>query len=181
MKVPFVHSNFERVEGDYYPTIDKRCVYGFLEHFQPKGRCVDVCAPDGSGIVRTLCEHGYNAFCVADAFAPIVLGEWIVTNPPYKRGLVDQIINRQIERVECGDVLRLAVLLRSNFDFAKGRRAMFDHPLYYGQIKLCFRPWWSEDRTAQPIHNYVWHIWMTAKAEYQLPVVLYTDGMEMQG
>jgi hypothetical protein len=171
--VPFVHSNFERVANDFYPTIDSRCVYGFLEHFTPDGLCVDVCAPDGSGIVDTLKACGYKADGLPDAFAENIIAQWITVNPPYKRGLVDEIINRQIQRLENKEVYGLAVLLRSNFDFAKGRKAMFDHPLYYGQIKLRFRPWWSEDRTAQPIHNYVWQLWKIGESR---PAVLFANG-----
>jgi len=172
--VPFVHSNFERVENDFYPTIDERCVRGFLEIFTPTGLCVDVCAPDGSGIVDTLIKYGYSALGIGDAFTDTVDAQWIITNTPYKRGLVDDIINRQIKRVEDGRVFGVACLLRSNFDFAKGRKEMFGHPNYYGQIKLRFRPWWSENRDAQPIHNYVWHIWTQSS---NTPVVLYADGI----
>ena len=175
-KVPFVHSNFERVPNDFYPTIDSRCIYGFLEHFAPDGLCVDVCAPEGSGIVDTLKECSYNAAGLPDAFAENITAQWIVTNPPYKRGLVDEIINRQIKRVECGEVFGLAVLLRSNFDFAKGRQAMFEHPLYFGQIKLRFRPWWSESREAQPIHNYVWQVWSMSASS---PRVLFSNGTRL--
>ena len=174
--VPFVHSNFARVPNDFYPTIDSRCVYGFLEHFTPDGLCVDVCAPEGSGIVDTLKECGHNAAGLPDAFAESVTAQWIVTNPPYKRGLVDEIINCQIKRVENGEVFGLAVLLRSNFDFAKGRQAMFEHPLYFGQIKLRFRPWWSESREAQPIHNYVWQVWSMSASR---PVVLFANGTRL--
>lgn len=175
-KIAFVHSNFPRIDGDYYPTIDSRCVYGFLEHFSPSGLCVDVCAPQGSGIVDTLRDCGNDADGIADAYVSQlpVKAQWIITNPPYKRPLVDDIINRQIERVNSNSVQGLAVLLRSNFDFAKSRRLMFEHPLYFGQIKLRFRPWWSESRDAQPIHNYVWHIWSINKNNY--PVVLYANG-----
>ncbi len=179
MTVPFVHSRFERVDGDFYPTIDPRCTYGFLEHFKPSWLCVDVCAPDGSGIVDTLAACGVLAEGRPDAFADGITAEWIVTNTPYTRAdrvLVDRIINRQIRRVSEGDVEGIACLLRSNFDFAKSRRAMFrDNPLYYGQIKLLFRPWWSENREAQPIHNYVWHIW---KKHTGAQVVLYADGVK---
>ena len=175
-QVPYVHSNFARVANDFYPTIDNRCVFGFLEHFAPNGLCVDVCAPDGSGIVDTLKASGYNAEGLPDAFAENIKAQWIITNPPYKRGLVDEIINRQIQRVESGEVFGLAVLLRSNFDFAKGRKAMFDHPLYFGQIKLCFRPYWSEERTAQPIHNYVWQVWSVSAS---IPRVLFSSGKEI--
>lgn len=177
MKVPFVHSNFARVEGDYYPTIDKRCVYGFLQYFKPIGLCIDVCAPDGSGIVDTLRECRYRAVCFDDAYGRIPFDtEWVITNPPYDRALVDKIIYYQIDRVRLTEIRGFAALLRSNFDFAKSRRNMFqENPFYYGQVKLLFRPWWSEDRTAQPIHNYVWHIWIDH--EPGLPKIFYADGV----
>ena len=172
MKVPFVHSNYERVKGDFYKTIDKRCTYSFLEHFAPTGLCVDVCSPDGSGIVDTLLERGYQAEGLADAFDDVT-AQWIVTNPPYKRGLVDKIINRQIKRVLNDEAYGLAVLLRSNFAYAKGRVEMFDSPLYFGEIKMRFRPWWSEDRKASPIHNYSWHIW---RWHGSCPRIMYASG-----
>lgn len=171
--VPFVHSAFPRKKDDAYRTIDERCIYGLLQHVQPIGLCVDVCAPDGSGIVDTLKECEYNAACVADAFEDSVKAQWIITNPPYSRPLVDQIITRQIERVERGDVYGLAVLLRINFDCAKSRVEMFDHPLYAGQIKLRFRPWWSGSRKKQPIHNFVWQIW---KSDAKGAKVLFASG-----
>lgn len=176
-KVPFVHSNYPRIAGDNYQTIDKRCIYGFLEHFTPQGLCIDVCSPNGSGIVTTLTECGYNAVEYGDALTSKNLhAEWIVTNPPYTRGLVDEIITRQIDRIRIGNIQKLAILLRSNFDFAKGRISLFENKYYYGQIKLRFRPWWSEDRKAQPIHNYIWHIWM---AETDLPpIIMYADGIK---
>lgn len=175
MKVPYVHSNFARVEGDYYPTIDKRCVYGFLQYFPKPGLCIDPCAPDGSGIVDTLKECGIYAEGRTDYTQVNACFNWIVCNPPYKRGLVDEIIHAGIDSLSKGIVDGAAYLLRSNFAFAKSRVDMFrDNPLYYGEIKLLFRPWWSEDRTAQPIHNYVWHIWM--QHEFRLPVVFYADG-----
>lgn len=179
MTVPFVHSNFERVEGDYYPTVDKRCTYGFLEHFQPAGLCVDVCAPDGSGIVDTLIECGYKAKGLPDAFTNDIEANWIITNTPYTRKekvLVDRIIYRQIERVRTGEVIGFAALLRSNFKFAKSRKPMFkENSLYRGEIALLFRPWWSDNREAQPIHNYVWHVWYIG---FGRPFTLFSDGVQ---
>lgn len=174
MKNPYVHSNFPRIENDNYHTIDKRCIYAFIQHFQP-ALSVDICAPDGSGIVNTLIECGYNAFCISDAFIDKLSAEWIVTNPPYSRPLVDNIIMRQLERLDTLEVVGVAMLLRSNFDFAKTRSYIFDHKYYAGQIKMRFRPWWTEKRDKQPIHNYVWQLW-TYEAQYNPPIVLYSDG-----
>lgn len=169
MSSPYVKSNFERIADDNYQTIDKRCVYALENSIRLWGVVVDCCSPSGSGIVDTLKELGINAIGVPDAFGHIV-SDWIVSNPPYKRGLVDEIINAQIERIGT-DVNGVCMLLRSNFDFAKSRYKMFTSPYYYGQIHMMFRPWWSEDRTAQPIHNYVWHIWRLGAAKE--PVVKY--------
>ena len=174
-KEPYVHSNYERVPGDHYPTIDKRCIYGLLEYFEPKGLSVDVCAPDGSGIIDTLKECGFRGECKGDAFADALSMEWIITNPPYERPLVDNIIRRQIQRLEAGEVYGLAILLRANFDFAKSRVDMFDHRLYAGQVKLRFRPWWSESRKAQPIHNYVWQLWLKG-SQREHPRIYYSFG-----
>lgn len=192
----YVKSNYPRIPGDYYPTIDPRCTWGFLEWFRPAGLVVDPCAPNGSGIVTTLQECGLKAEGLPDAFADFV-ADWIVTNPPYgrelvdlpagwgmktKRGpdgklpLVDAIIWAGIRAVEAGKVRGAAYLVRSTFDHAKSRADMFESRYYEGQIKLRFRPWWSEDRSKQPIHNYVWHIW-TLKRYYPGPAVLYADGL----
>lgn len=169
MSSPYVQSNFPRIADDNYQTVDSRCVRALVETINITGEIVDCCSLNGSGIVSFLTYMGYQASGVSDAFI-LFGGDWVVSNPPYKRGIVDKIIWAQIKRINnpCEGV---AMLLRNNFDFAKSRYEMFTHPTYYGQIHMMFRPWWSESRDAQPIHNYVWHIWrMDAPA---LPVVHY--------
>jgi len=174
-KVPFVHSNYERIADDDYKTIDNRCVYGLLEYIDPiKYAIADICSPNGSGIVDVLRKCGYLAVGLPDAFSENIGVGWIITNPPYKRPLVDEIIARQIKRIHDEEISGFAVLVRSNFDYAKSRRWMFEDSKYYAQVKLLFRPWWSEDRKAQPIHNYCWHIWM--KVTYGIPMVRYSYG-----
>lgn len=176
-KSDFYYSRFSRVEDDDYKTVDKRCVYSFLEHFRPMGKCVDVCSPTGSGIVTALSELGYDAHGIGDAFASGVFAEWVIFNPPYKRPLVDQIITRQIKRIKDGDIGGAAVLVRSNFDFAKDRVAMFEkEPLYYAQIKMLYRPLWFEKRsdvTESPKHQFVWHIWKSEGRQGAHPITLY--------
>lgn len=179
---PYVKSNYPRVPGDYYPTLDKRCVYALLQSFTiPKDAIIfDVCAPQGSGIIDTLNEQGrQNAFCKPDAFEEMVAADWIATNPPFSRPLVDQIIERQIERVRRNEVSGFACLLRTNFDHAKSRQHIFkDEPLYFGQIKMLFRPeWFKVKKKKGPIHNYVWHIWhYSLKGRTGSPFVMYADG-----
>ena len=170
MKVPYVHSNYPRIENDNYQTVDPRCVQAFVEWIPIKGEIVDCCSPNGSGIVTQLQALGFNARGETDAFGDW-LADWVVTNPPYKKGLVDTIVAEQIVRVQNKEFYGFAALLRTNFDHAKTRKEMFENSSYYGQIKMCFRPYWTEERKHSPIHNYVWHIW--SQDAGQRPVVLY--------
>jgi hypothetical protein len=164
---PYVHSNYERRELDHYPTIDPRCIDALLATWPIQGRIVDVCAPQGSGIVDRLVELGRNAVC--DDFDTVA--SWVVTNPPYKRGLVDEIAAAAVAHVSNSRVQGAAFLMRASWDLAACRSALFASPMYAGQTRMRFRPWWSEERKAQPIHNYVWHVWTPSRTAE--PVVRY--------
>jgi len=169
---PYVQSNYARKENDDYQTIDSRCIQALLDCVSISGVIVDVCSPNGSGIIYELCKRNLVAVEIDDAFEHFTVANWVVTNPPYKRDIVDKILHRQIERVEKNEVTGFATLMRSNFDFAKSRYDMFTNPYYAGQVKMMFRPWWSEEKKFQPIHNFVWHIWRNDKF-FDNPVVLY--------
>jgi hypothetical protein len=158
MKKAYVHSNYERKADDDYQTLDRRCIDALVDCVPMAGDIVDCCSPNGSGIVKFLVERGFRARGVGDAFSDFET-DWIVTNPPYDRGLVDKILTEQIVRVQLAEVVGFAALLRNNFDFAKSRYDMFTCKQYHGQIHMMFRPWWSEEKKHQPIHNYVWHVW----------------------
>ena len=160
-KIAFIHSSFERIPGDYYPTIDPRCIDALLQVVKPQGLIIDPCAPMGSGIVDRLRERGYTSVGLPDAFEDGISAEWIVTNPPFIVPLVDHIVERTIRRVEEEEIAGAAFLLRAYFDHAKGRADLFAHPCYAGQIKLTFRPLWKKKEPGDkgPIHNFVWHIW----------------------
>jgi hypothetical protein len=180
-----MNSGYERRSDDDYRTIDKRCIYGLIDCIPgvPVGmRIVDVCSPNGSGIVDTLNELGHNAICWNDAFASCLPEDtrWIISNPPYTRPLVDKIIYRQIERIEDGQIWVVAMLTRTAFDHAKTRAPMFSEcPYYSGQVKLRFRPRWVEKREGEkehtPFHNFVWHLWGNRVGD-SAPFVLYSNG-----
>lgn len=155
---PFVKSNFERVAGDFYPTIDTRCVHALVKSIKIDGPIVDCCAPDGSGIVDELVKLGYRAFGVPDAFADIS-ARWVITNPPYSKDIVLKILESQVARVQNLTYWGFASLMRTGFDHGKRYSHLFKSPFYAGQIKLLFRPWWSENHSQAPIHNFVWHVW----------------------
>lgn len=170
MKTPYVHSNYPRIEDDNYQTVDPRCVKALVGKVEIRGDVVDCCSPSGSGIVKEMLDLGYTARGEANAFGDW-RADWVVTNPPYRKGLVDTIATKQIVRVQNKECFGFAALLRTNFDHAKTRKEMFENPYYYGQIRMCFRPYWTEERKHSPIHNYVWHIWSVDAGRF--PVVLY--------
>lgn len=175
MKVPFVHSGYARKENDDYQTIDGRCLEALVAStpgILKSDHIVDFCASHGSGIVTKLNEMGFFASGAPNAFENIKC-DWIVTNPPYDRKIVDSFVDHAISLLDSGSVrVGAAFLMRANWDFAVSRSRLFDNPRYAAQIKMRFRPWWTEKRDAQPIHNFVWHLW-TAKSQTQRPVVLY--------
>lgn len=160
-KKPYVHSNYERIKDDDYKTIDRRCVQALMETFPVWGYVIDCCAPTGSGIVDELRKRDVRAVGMGNAFAPFHYPDWIVTNPPYTKGLVDRIVEYQIKRLESREVIHgVAILVRNNWDFANGRYKLFTHQFYTGQVHMMFRPLWIAGKPKHsPIHNYVWHIW----------------------
>lgn len=179
-RTPYMQSNYPRRAGDHYPTIDTRCVDGLLHYFGDQMKeaigVVDMCADQGSAIVDYLQEQGFYAWGAPDAFADSLadpsngfVPAWGVTNPPYKIGVVQKIMERQIARVRQqfiinGGLLGFAALMRTQFDHSsEDYRAMFESPFYWGQIKLCFRPFWTDDRSMTPFHNHVWHIWLSER------------------
>jgi hypothetical protein len=185
----YMKSKYPRIPNDYYPTLDTRCVDGLLAHFSvtiSRCRIVDMCSPSGSAIVDYLTSIGFDAHGASDAFEPsfdagkfgssdFVRTTIGITNPPYTKSLVDPIMRKQIGRVEAGQLHYFAALLRTNFDHAKTRLDMFgSNPNYWGQIKLLFRPWWSESRKHMPFHQYVWHVF-THKKRDDYPRVAYYD------
>jgi hypothetical protein len=173
-----MHSGYPRLKNDDYKTIDPRCTYALVEHINLRPfHVIDPCAPSGSGIVDTLRSIGIKASGLPSAFDSTVLGGWHVTNPPYTRGLVDDILNFHISLVREQLITGFAALMRWGFDHAANREAMFENNIYYyGQIKTLFRPVWmkkEKDKKKQPFHPFVWHIWTGFN---DFPRVMYSKG-----
>lgn len=162
----FVHSGYERKENDDYQTIDHRCIDALVESIPElllkDDRVVDFCGSHGSGIVTRLNELGIYSEGAKEAFTDHGQFDWIISNPPYDRKVVDDFANHALNHLEFlgkQNTRGVAFLMRANWDFAACRQNLFDRQDYMMQIRMRFRPWWSEERTAQPIHNYVWHVW----------------------
>lgn len=85
----------------------------------------------------------------------------IITNPPYKRGLVERIIERALEHMKPHNGL-VAMLLGAKFDFGDTRHYLFrDHPAWFRKIALTDRIHWFEDPDGEqgPSEDHAWYVW----------------------
>lgn len=85
----------------------------------------------------------------------------IISNPPYTEA--ERCVRHAIELMQesKGDVI---MLLRNEWDCAKSRKDLFDHPAFYGKIVLHHRPRWIAGSTGAPRHNYAYFWWSWSKA-----------------
>ncbi len=167
----FVTSKYTRRMGDHYPTVDPRCIKALLntwgDHITTPA--VDVCTTRG----------------IASPLLPAVSGDLkdmlgayrtVITNPPYRRPLVDKIVNLIVDSVEDNHIDLAAILVRISWDAAKTRKHLFcGNKNYAGKTILLFRPFWSAERKASPIHNYQWLVWRKTNTLCD-PIVKYSGG-----
>jgi hypothetical protein len=85
----------------------------------------------------------------------------IVTNPPYD--LAEAVVRQALKLMEPVKGL-VVMLLRHEWDCAKSRGDLFDHPSFSKKIVMRHRPRWIADSTGSPRHNYAWYVWSWAKA-----------------
>jgi len=90
-------------------------------------------------------------FLAADGFD----GDAIITNPPYE--LAPKFIERALF-LTAPDGL-VAMLLRTDFDHAKSRQHLFQHPAFSKKLVLTRRIKWFEDSKGQPSFNHAWFVW----------------------
>lgn len=90
----------------------------------------------------------------------------IISNPPYGKD-TDRAVRKALELME-PEVGYVAFLMRHEWDTAKGRAALIDHPAFIAKITLRFRPVWIEkkegEKSASPRFSYAWYVWDWAKA-----------------
>lgn len=80
----------------------------------------------------------------------------IITNPPYTDA--DLFIKHALNLIHPRGVV--AMLLRTDFDHAKGRMALFSGcPAFSKKLVLTRRIRWFEDSTGSPSFNHAWFIW----------------------
>jgi hypothetical protein len=121
-------------------------------------------AAGGGKMVRALA----NAGCTVEASdisdgrdflkTPAIFNcDVIMTNPPYF--LAQEFIEHAIEVMQ-PSMGKVAMLLRTDFDHAKGRRHLFGEcPIFAKKLVLTRRIVWFEAPKAAPSFNHAWYIW----------------------
>lgn len=99
-------SEFDRIEKDFYRTIDKRAVEALAPHLEPNTIYAEPCYGSGD-LVLGLAQHGHSCGWASDINEPSVgyhmdalsitedhLGSVseIITNPPWSRPLLHKMI-----------------------------------------------------------------------------------------
>lgn len=170
-------SGFNRIVGDRYYTPAWVTDTLLREERFPGNDFLDPSA--GAGHVVDAVRAHYGPDCHTHGFdispdaphigGPIDFLSWdgeatnIITNPPYGAGgrLAVQFIEKALA-VTRGRYGKVAMLLRVDFDSAKGRRHIFgEHPAFSGKLVLTKRIRWAniEQTTAGPSVNHAWFIW----------------------
>jgi hypothetical protein len=151
-------SGYQRKERDCYetPAWVTKALLPYL------GKCLHVWEPAaGSGkMVRVLADAGHlvEASDITEGRDFLTCGRLfdvhaIITNPPYV--LAREFIETALDRAPV-----VAMLLRTDFDHAKGRQHLFSRcAAFQKKLVLTKRIRWFEDSKGAPSFNHAWFIW----------------------
>lgn len=95
----------------------------------------------------------------------------IVTNFPYGKDL-EKMTRHALKLLEPEKGL-LIHLARHEWDTAKSRADLFDHPAFSAKITMRFRPKWIEGSTGAPRFSYAWFVWDWTKPAVGRPELFY--------
>lgn len=189
-------SGYDRQQNEAYFT-PSWVVDCLLDAYPGKFKTVyDPCCGDGQ-IVRALearsrtaggsdiTDYGFKA-STSDFLETEELPEGyrdIITNPPYGKGgkLAEDFISHALKLVTPRRGM-VAMLLRSDFDSARGRLGLFggSHD-FAGEIKLLKRIQWTNiEHTASPSQNHTWFIWDTKHVPIRIPYKHYAHPDDAQ-
>lgn len=161
-------SGYERKERDCYET-PAWVTAALLPHLTPSqsiwepacgsGKMCDALKAGGHHVVGTDIDKGLDFLQATSPGGghPIVAA--IITNPPY--ALATEFIEHALKLMsEPRGPLRVAMLLRTDFDHAKTRSHLFaEHQAFAKKLVLTRRIKWFEDSKGQPSFNHAWFIW----------------------
>jgi hypothetical protein len=155
-------SGFERKERDLYET-PEWVTTALVPHIPAFNKVWEPAAGSGK-MVRALQKAGFYVIasdidlCPEADFLisqPNAGTDAIITNPPYF--LAEEFISHAMMLMKpvSGCV---AMLLRTDYDHAKTRGHLFQHP-FSKKLVLTKRIKWFEDSKGQPSFNHAWFIW----------------------
>lgn len=158
------NSGYERKERDLYET-PAWVTEALVPHLRPdldiwepacgSGKMVNALKAAGQYVIRATDISDKQDFLDFDD-GDIGGVDAIITNPPYELA-VPFIVHAVALMKPAGFV---AMLLRTDFDHARGRTALFaDCPAFAKKVVLTKRIKWFEDSTGSPSFNHAWFIW----------------------
>jgi hypothetical protein len=178
-----------RKENDFYPTpawCTEALLYGdydFGSVWEPA--CGDGAMADvlSEGLIPVVCsdlvDRGYGEAGVdfLKETEMFIGSNSIITNPPYGKdtdgvALSEKFLRHALELTENSTTGFVAMLLRNEFDCAKGRMDMFCGDRFLEKIVLTKRPMWIRGTKGSPRHNYAWYIFGPPCSEV-IPIVTY--------
>lgn len=169
------NSSYERKERDLYET-PEWVTKALVPHIPGRVKIIWEPACGSGKMAAPLLQSGFDVWACdiepgGDYIQADFLGDTprvsvdrvdaIVTNPPFD--LATEFINMALSRTERAGGF-VAMLLRTDFDHAKGRSHLFrDCPAFSKKLTLLKRiVWFVEDNgkpKASPSFNHAWFIW----------------------
>jgi len=184
------NSGYKRVEADFYPTpswVTEALInhaWGMDNHKHWK--IWEPAEGDGA-IVNVFKEYGYRTwgsdirghpsvdFLDDKVGLPRPHCNAIITNPPYRRDLIEAFIRKSLKLMQpVGG--RVAMLMRIDFDSAVTRGDIFrDCPAWGEKLVLTKRIKWFDDGNKNgPSENHAWYIWDWGRADEAIsPNIVY--------
>lgn len=95
----------------------------------------------------------------------------IITNPPYGKD-AERAARHALALMEAQRGL-VIFLCRHEWDAAKSRRDLFDHPAFASKITLRHRPRWIEGSEGAPRFPYAYFVWDWTKPAASKPELIY--------
>jgi hypothetical protein len=90
----------------------------------------------------------------------------IISNPPYGKD-ADRAVRKALQLMEA-ETGYVAFLMRHEWDAARGRADLIDHPAFMAKVTLRFRPVWIEkkegEKSSSPRFPFSWYVWDFSKA-----------------
>lgn len=127
---------------------------------------------DALGALRALPEFLVDDQGVKQPVSPLPKRpDAIITNPPYGKD-AERAARHALKLMEPEQGL-VAFLCRHEWDAARSRGDLFDHPAFAMKITLRHRPRWIADSKGAPRFPYAWFVWNFQKPAGASPELFY--------